>query len=107
MTVRIGLCSLPEDQVLNRLAMISRVEPDSSKQPALYNDAYHFSSADVYHAFNWQLLDSLSPLSTSTSAAENLVAETQSSGCMRSMHVPVDVTVAVLVACFLIFSSCQ
>jgi hypothetical protein len=74
-------CRLPENLILDRVEMISMVEPDAAKQASLYADAWHFSAPDVYHAFNWQLLEALPPPAP---VADDL----QSSGCMPSMHVP-------------------
>lgn len=47
--------------LLNRTAMINSVEPDVRSQAQLYTDDKHFHS-EAYHAFNWQLLESLPPL---------------------------------------------
>lgn len=52
--------------VLDREAMLNRVEPDKSKQPALFEDTVHFSSPEPYHAFNWMLLHRLRKLAISS-----------------------------------------
>lgn len=82
----IRVCRLPEDQILDRVAMLNRVEPNASMQAALYADPVHFAAPDVYHAFNWQLLDRLAPLL----ATANQSSAAQLSGCMSSMHTPID-----------------
>jgi hypothetical protein len=52
-------CRLPPELILDRVAMLNRVEPDKSKQVALYDDTVHFFSPEPYHAFNWELLSQL------------------------------------------------
>lgn len=58
------ICRLSDENVLDRTAMVNRVEANETKQPALYEDTMHFFSPEPYHAFNWQLLDRLLDISS-------------------------------------------
>jgi hypothetical protein len=66
--------------VLDRVSMLNRVEPDTSKQPALYDDSVHFLSPETYHSFNWLLLDRLPPPASSQSNASDQVPANRTSG---------------------------
>lgn len=99
----VHVCSLPEEMVLDRVAMLNRVEPNATKQAALYGDPLHFSAPDVYHAFNWQLLDRFTPLPASVDRS----AVAQSSACMPSMHAPMDSVLVALLLALLLASSAR